>query len=293
VGGDLFDRIRLDFRIVMSLAQFLVSAWNWEPTVLLGCAVLSLGYLAIARFHLTRKTLVYQVGVMVLFLALESPIDVLGEEYLFSAHMLQHLLLILIIPPLLLLGIPGEWFERLLDWKPADILERLLGRPAIALILAVVALYLWHIPALYDAAVENEAIHSLEHLIFLVGATIFWWPVINPIKERRRISGLGTMLYIFVGAVANTVLGIILTFAPAVLYRVYLFPADSFGILAMIRTVWSLDPLADQQLGGLLMWIPGGLFYLSAILVVFARWFSEPEEDLPLSKPNQNIPLTD
>jgi cytochrome c oxidase assembly factor CtaG len=271
----------------MSLAQFLVSAWNWEPTVLLGCAALSLGYLAISGFHLTRKTLIYQAGVLILFLALESPIDVLGEDFLFSAHMLQHLLLILIIPPLLLLGIPSEWFERLLDWKPADMLERLLGRPAIALILAVVALYVWHIPALYDAAVENEAVHSLEHLIFLVSATIFWWPVINPIKERRRISGLGTILYIFVGAVANTVLGIILTFAPAVLYPVYLHPADSYGILAMIRSSWGLDPLADQQLGGLLMWIPGGLFYLSAILVVFARWFSEPEDDLPVNEAEQ------
>jgi cytochrome c oxidase assembly factor CtaG len=293
VGGYLFDRIRLDSRVVMSLAQFLVSAWNWEPTVLLGCAALSLGYLAIARFHLTRRALFYQAGVLVLLLALESPIDVLGEDYLFSAHMLQHLLLILIVPPLLLLGIPREWFERLLDWRPAGKLERLLGRPAIALILAVVTLYVWHIPALYDAAVENEAIHSLEHLSFLVAATIFWWPAINPIVDKRRLSAPGIMLYIFASAVANTVLGIILTFAPAVIYPVYLYPDDSFGILAMIRTGWGLDPLSDQQLGGLLMWIPGGLFYLSAILVVFARWFSEPEEDLPNSKPNQNIPIAD
>jgi cytochrome c oxidase assembly factor CtaG len=275
----------------MSLAQFFVSAWNWEPTVLSGCAALSLGYLVIARFHLTRQALLYQAGVLVLFLALESPVDVLGEDYLFSAHMFQHLLLILIIPPLLLLGIPAAWFERLLDWKPAGKLERFLGRPAIALILAVVTLYMWHIPPLYDAAVENETIHSLEHLSFLVTATIFWWPVINPIEHKRRISGLATMLYIFVGGAANTVLGIIITLAPAVIYTVYISPADSFGILAMIRSVWGLDPLSDQQLGGLLMWIPGGLFYLSAILVVFARWFSQPEEDLPHNQPNQNIPI--
>ena len=99
------------------------------------------------------------------------------------------------------------------------------------------------------------------------------------------------MLYIFVGGAANTVLGIIITLAPAVIYTVYISPADSFGILAMIRSVWGLDPLSDQQLGGLLMWIPGGLFYLSAILVVFARWFSQPEEDLPHNQPNQNIPI--
>ncbi|HZD57424.1 MAG TPA: cytochrome c oxidase assembly protein, partial [Anaerolineales bacterium] len=165
-------------------------------------------------------------------------------------------------------------------------LEHLLGQPAIALILVVSTLYLWHIPALYDAAVENEAIHSLEHLSFLVTATIFWWPVINPIKEKRRVSGLGTMFYIFVGGVANTVLGIILTLAPAVLYPVYLDPADPFGILALIRTGWGLDPLSDQQLGGLLMWVPGGLFYLCAILVVLARWFAEPEDDLPLGAPH-------
>lgn len=270
----------------MSFGAFLATAWNWEPSVLLGCAALSAIFLVIARLRLTRQAIAYQAGVLVLFLALESPIDVLGEDYLFSAHMLQHLLLILVVPPLLLLGIPRQWFERLLNWGPAGKIERLLGQPAIALILAIGTLYLWHIPALYDAAVENEAIHSLEHLSFLVTATIFWWPVINPVKDQRRVSGLGTMFYIFVGAVANTVLGIILTFAPAVLYPVYLDPADPFGILVLIRTGWGLDPLSDQQLGGLLMWVPGGLFYLSAILVVLGRWFAEPEEDLPLGAPH-------
>jgi putative membrane protein len=265
---------------VMSLGEFLLSAWLWEPSVILGCLGLSLAYAVQNRFRLDRRTLSYQAGVLILFLALVSPLDVLADDYLFSAHMVQHLLLVLIVAPLMLLGINPQWIRDMLRWKPAAKVEALLGYPPAAWILGVGTLYLWHIPSLYNWALDNEGVHSLEHLSFLVTACIFWWPVILPLPEKRRLSLLNSMLYIFAGAVANTVLGIILTFTPAGSYPAYLNPADTLGILPMIRGVWGLDPQTDQQLGGLIMWIPGGLIYLTAILAAFSRWYSQPEAEM-------------
>ena len=282
MGSDLLGRLRLD-SIAMTLGQLLIKGWTWYPEIILGCMLLASAYLILAKFELNGRTVYFLIGVFVLFLALVSPLDILSDDYLFSAHMLQHLLLVLVVAPLLLLGIPPDWLKRLLDWKPAVRVESILGHPLLAWIIGVMTIYLWHLPVMYNAALQSENIHLLQHLSFLVSATIFWWPVILPLKEKRRLSSLSSMLYIFAGAVANAVLGIILTFAPVGLYPEYLHPHDPLGILPLIREGWGLDPQTDQQLGGLLMWIPGGLAYLSAILIVFAHWFSESDEDWILS----------
>jgi cytochrome c oxidase assembly factor CtaG len=275
----------------MTTARLLLSAWTWEPEVLATCAVLLLAYLAADHYRLTWRTAAFAGGLCVILLALESPIDLLGDEYLFSIHMLQHLLLILIVPPLLLAGLPPRWLRQLLDWAPAGRLEAILGRPGVAWTLGMGTLWAWHLPVLYNAALRDEAIHLIEHLTFLVSATIFWWPVIAqpqepwytaqhvPSHARQHLAYPGMAIYLFTAAIANATLGIILTFAPVGLYPAYLHPADTLGILPLIRGVWGLTPQADQQLGGLLMWIPGGLVFLCAILGVLARWYSLPDDD--------------
>jgi len=163
----------------MTTQQLLLTAWDWEPTVLIGCAALLVGYWVEAR-PVTARVALFVTAVVVMLLALLSPIDTLGDGYLFSAHMLQHLLLVLVVPPLLLLGIPPQVFERLLRWTPADKIERVLGRPLLAWSLGVGVLWVWHAPALYDLALRYQGVHVLQHLCFLVAATIFWWPVIAP-----------------------------------------------------------------------------------------------------------------
>lgn len=264
----------------MTWGEFLISGWSWHPEVILGCSLLALIYLILARFSINRYTAFFLTGVLLLFLTLESPLDILSDDYLFSAHMLQHIILVFFVSPLLLLGLPSEWIKRILMWKPAALIENILGRPPLAWVIGVSTLYFWHLPPVYNAALQNESIHSLQHLSFLVAATIFWWPVILPIQEKRRLSPFETMVYVFAGALANTVLGIILTFAPLGLYPAYINPEDAYGILPLIRDGWGLNPLNDQQLGGLLMWIGGGLIYLSVILIVFAYWYSHAEMEV-------------
>ena len=258
---------------------FMRTAWDWDPTIIAGILILALGYAGLARLHFPRRSLLYYAAILVLLLALVSPLDALSDDYLFSAHMLQHLILILIVAPLFLLGIPPQWWSRLLEWKLADRVEKILSQPVLSWIIGMGTLWIWHLPVLYNLALAHENIHTLEHLSFLVTAVIFWWPVtVQPI-ERRRLGYSGMLIYLFAGALANTVLGIILTFAPVGLYPEYLHPEDTYHILSIIRGSWELDPQSDQQLGGLLMWVPGGLFFLGAILSVLARWFNEPEDD--------------
>jgi cytochrome c oxidase assembly factor CtaG len=262
----------------MTTWQLLTSAWDWEPSVVIGCLGLLLTYFWVVGWRWTRAALLFTSGVLVMLLALVSPVDTLGDYYLFSAHMLQHLLLIQVVPPLLLLGIPAWVFTKILTVPLVARLKRVLAQLPVAWLLSAVILWVWHVPALYDAALASENVHIFQHLTFLVSAAIFWWPVLTPLAERRA-DFLPAMLYLFTAGIATSALGIFLTFAPAGFYPAYLHPIDEFGALSLIRNVWGLSPATDQQLGGLLMWVPGGLVYLVAILGVLARWYSEAEVD--------------
>jgi putative membrane protein len=262
----------------MTTWQLLASTWSWDASVLVGCAALIGGYLVVVRSRITNKTLFFIAGVLVMLLALESPLEKLGDTYLFSAHMAQHLLLILIVPPLMLLGIPRWLAQQVLDWPLARRIEHILNQPLLAWLLGMGTLWVWHIPALYNATLADENIHVVEHLSFLVTSSIFWWPILSPLTERR-LAPLATIPYLFAASAATSILGIILTFTPPGIYPAYLDPNDEIGALPLLRDSWGLTPTADQQLGGLLMWVPGGLAYLSGIIGALARWYSMPEED--------------
>lgn len=261
----------------MTTWRVLTTTWVWEPSVLLGCLALLAAYIQVAR-PLTARAALFVLGDVVLLIALVSPLDTLGDIYLFSAHMLQHLLLVLVVPPLLLLGVPPRLFERLLRWAPARRAERLLGRHVLAWALGMGTLWAWHAPALYEAALGNEGVHIVQHLSFLVAATIFWWPVVAP-APLRRLSSLGAVPYLLASSVTSSVLGVILTFAPPGVYPSYLHPIDTLGILRLARGGWGLTAHTDQQLGGLLMWMLSSPVYLAALIAALARWYSEPEAD--------------
>jgi putative membrane protein len=201
----------------------------------------------------------------------------LGDRYLFSAHMLQHLLLILVAPPLLLLGSPPEMWERTLRWAPTRRAERILRRPTLAWLLGIGTFWLWHVPALYDVAVRQESIHIVQHLSFLVSATIFWWPILTPCAARR-LALPATLFYLISATILSSILGVIITFAPAGLYPVYEHPVDVFGALPLIRQDWGVSYALDQKIGGLIMWVTGGPIYLFVGLWALIRWFREPDE---------------
>jgi cytochrome c oxidase assembly factor CtaG len=261
----------------MTAGQLFAEAWDFEPTVIIGCVALFLAYLWMVRFCMNGKTAFFASGVLLMLLTLTGPLDFLGDDYLFSAHMLEHILLELAVPPLLLLGIPSDPARKLLSVEIAAKAERFLRRPTVAWLLAVGTLWLWHLPTLYNAALNSEGIHAVEHLSMLVTGTIFWWPVFTPLPEHR-ISPVAGFIYIFLAMSANMILGILLTFSPTGYYPRYLRSSDGTGIFYYIRTNWKLDPQSDLNLGGMFMWIIGGLLYFAAMLVVISRLFLSPDE---------------
>ena len=260
----------------MTNTQLFWEAWDFEPTVIIGSAALFLAYLWVVHFRMDRKTALFGSGVLLMLLTLIGPLDFLGDNYLFSAHMLEHILLYLAVPPLLLLGLPAAPVQALLSFGVAAQAERFLRRPVAAWLLAVGTMWLWHLPVLYNAALNSEWIHAVEHLSFLVTGTIFFWPVFTPLQSHRLSPVVGTV-YIFIALTANMILGILLAFAPVGYYPRYVRPIDGDAVFRLIRMGWKLDPQSDLNLGGMFMWIIGGLLYFASMLTVISRLYTREE----------------
>ena len=258
----------------MTTGELLRASWEWEPSVVIGCLGLLAAYAALVRPLRRARAAAWTAGVLCILLTLAGPLDVLGDEYLFSAHMLEHLVFLVVVPPLLLLGLPPEAVEGLLARRAFARVEGVLRRAPVAWLTAVVTLYAWHLPVLYNAALADERIHIAQHLSFLITGTIFWWPVMSPLEGRRLQAPLA-IVYLFLAALANSVLGALLTFSSPGLYPLYIRPEDGAPAMRLIREGWALDPAADQQLGGLFMWVVGGFFFLWAVLAMYGRWYRE------------------
>jgi cytochrome c oxidase assembly factor CtaG len=286
-----------------------VFSWTFQPwVVVLLCLAFGLyvaGYYRLcrrnrpARAHRrgsrtrTKQLCAFSFGLLALAAALISPLDALSAS-LFSAHMLQHELLMIVAAPLLVLGRPlGTWI-----WAFPPASRRTLGQafhargvrrcwrwlsaPLIAWILHAIALWAWHAPSLFQAALENAPLHVLQHFTFLLSALLFWWATLEGANAR---AGAGhAMLSLFTTMIHTAALGALLTLAPGLWYPDYLEPTSALGF----------DPLHDQQLGGLIMWVPGGLAYLVGGLVVASRWLirrvDAPLPKVPPTLPNREYP---
>ena len=266
----------------MTTREFLISAWEWNPWVIAICVTVTLCFFVWPRFRSGGKIGWLLAGLALFYITLASPIDVLADGYLFSAHMLQHLLLLLVVPPLILLGlsstpVPDRFQNGRWQW-----LNWILRRPLANWFLGVGGMWLWHAPALCNAAVTNEWVHRLQYVSLLAMGLVFWWPIIGP-WHAQRLSSLVGIIYLSSACLGCTILGIIITFAPVEVCSIYLHPVDRLGLLSLIQNQWGLTPGKDQQLGGLLMWVPACLIYFSAIIGLFARWHSEirPEIKIP------------
>lgn len=238
----------------------LLRAWDFEPSIVIGCVGLLLADLAALRWRPSRVRASFVIGVLVLAFALMSPLDALSDDYLFSAHMLQHLLLIVIASPFLLAGLPVDPLRRLLRVPWIARVERILGWPPVAWLLGIGTLVAWHVPALYNAALASEDLHIVEHLCFLVSATIFWWPLLAPLPESRTRLG-PALAYLVSGGFANALVGLILFAIPVGLYPAYIHPEDPLHVLEMIRGAWGLSAAEDQQFGGVLMVLGGSMAF--------------------------------
>ena len=258
--------------------------WSFEPWVLallaLSAALYAVGlwrlwrHAGIARGVEATQAVAFAAGWGVLVVALVSPLDPLGGR-LFSAHMVQHELLMIVAAPLLVLGRPlGVWawalplparrgvggFFHRPGWR---VPWRLLTGALAAWIIHALALWLWHLPMLFEAALHDEAVHALQHTAFLLSALVFWWSVFG--ANTRRAEAVA-MLSLFTTMVHSGALGALLTLARTSWYPSYALTAPAFGLSA----------LDDQQLGGLVMWIPASVAYIAGGLVLVRRWLREP-----------------
>jgi len=243
-----------------------IPAWNrWDlhPSVVAGLALLGGLYVYLGGLRSPRRHVVSFAGALaVLFVALNGPLHNLSDSYLFSAHMAQHLVLTLVFPPLLLYGCPAGVVRPLLRPKWVMALGRVVTRPLAAAVVFTAPIVIWHVPALYEAALRHHNLHILQHLVFLTTAVIMWWPVLSPVPELPRIPHLLQLLYLFLLGIPMSVTGALISLSDSVLYPFY----------AAAPRVWGLSPLEDQQIGGLLMWVLGGLMLWIVMTVIWFRY---------------------
>ncbi len=204
--------------------------WDLHPSVVIGLVLLGGLYVYWGGLRAPRRRVVaFAAALAVLGLALNGPLHNLSDRYLFSAHMLQHLVLTLVFPPLLLYGTP-PWVVRLLlrpRWVSG--LARRITRPLAAGVLFSVPITLWHFPQFYEAALEQHALHIVQHLVFIATAVIMWWPVLSPVPELPRASYPTQLLYLFVLGLPMSLAGALITLADAVLYPFYVTAPRVFG----------------------------------------------------------------
>jgi putative membrane protein len=263
--------------------------WSFEPWVL-ACLLLAgaLYLVGVARLWRRagpgrgvhgRRALAFAAAWLVTALALVSPLDGLGAQ-LFSAHMLQHEMLMVVAAPLFVIGRPlgafawalplswrrglGGFFHRP-GWRVPWLL---ITAPLAAWLIHALALWLWHIPAWFQAALAHEGVHALQHAVFLIGALLYWWSVIGNAPERHRGAAMASL---FTTMIHTGALGALLALSPVAWYPAYAGRTLTFG----------LDPLEDQQLGGLVMWIPAGAAYVACGLATAAHWLQGQDRVQP------------
>jgi putative membrane protein len=254
-------------------------SWLSDPAVLAPIAVLVAAYGI--RFRAARREaggrgagalqgVAFAAAMLALLAALVSPIDGLGDDYLFSAHMVQHLLLGDLAPLLLLLSL-----SRVI-MRPATrrlvALERTLGplaHPLTGLLIWLFVLYLWHVPALYDAALEQPVVHLLEHASFFGAGLAVWWPLVQPVPMRRSLTGMRPLAYVGGAKFGLAALGLYLTWSSSVLY----------GYYEQVPRIWGLSPLEDQNIGGVIMMVEQSLTFVVVLVWVLVGMLARSEEE--------------
>lgn len=267
--------------LAMQAPSLWSAPWSWELSIVLPLAAILLVYSIGAWRRGGLQKLVWRhtsfaLGWLTLSLALTSPIHELGEQ-LFSAHMLQHEILILVSAPLISASHPGatclwafaprqrvqlgSWVHHVESSTPI----RFLTRPLVAWLLETFALWLWHVPSLYQATLTSDWVHAAQHLSFFLTAVLFWSALYG--VGRSAMSYGAATIYVFAAAAQCSALGALLTFSSVLWYPAY----------TVTTARWGLTPLEDQQLGGVIMWVPSSIVFIVVGLALFAKWLAEAE----------------
>ena len=269
----------------MPTASLGLGDWSFEPTVSIGLAGLVAVYVWMwRRGHLRAdddsapwatparlRPAWFALGVLCGFIALQSPIDTGGDRYLLTLHMVQHLLLMMVAPPLVLLGIAG------MRTPAPQVAPRLRAlwtratRPWPATITFSAVLLVWHLPALYNTTLTNDGLHIVEHLTFIGVGVIYWWPIVDPVRGAAvaAVAPMQKIAMLVVAGILPTAMGFIFVMGRTPYYSFY----------AAAPRLWGLGAVTDQQFAGVVMLGAGNLIYFVAITVIFLRMFGRPEDD--------------
>lgn len=252
--------------------------WPFDPTVYAGLVAAYLGHAWLARnaADAERKHTLYLIaGLATLWVALETPIDPISDHYLDSVHMLQHVLLGFIAPPLLLLSLSPSMVARLVRIPGV----RFITEPVQAQVIAGAVMVVWHLPALYNATLSNEDVHIVEHLMFIAGGVLLYWPIIEATSShsRWRMTPVGKLVYMLIATLPQDGVALVLIFSRAPFYDFY---------TTAPRLIEGFTALIDQTIAGAVLMILGKATLAVAALTVFFRWFgSEQRADRGLDLP--------
>jgi putative membrane protein len=261
---------------VAVLAAAADTSFSWAPGPLALSAVLAIVYGR--RWHRVRtqagvraaspwRLIALAGALLTLLVALVSPVDALGEQ-LFAMHMVQHVLVLDFAPVLLMLSLTKTLLRPVT--RRMQVVERragVLAHPAFAVVAYVATMFFWHVPALYDAALENSTIHIVEHMSFLSVGCLYWWHLLSPIRSRISIGPFGPVIYMLVTKLLVSFLGIAITFAPDSLYPFY----------ENAQPVWGLDAATDQSLAGAIMAVEQSVVMGVALAFLFVKALGDSE----------------
>jgi len=263
------------------ITEDLFRSWTFEPWIIVPLLLVSIIYLRgwwqlhrrLPRRFGGSRLIAFQSGVVTLFLALASPLHELAEKLL-QFHMIQHLLLMMVVPPLLLLGAPilpllrglprpalRYGLRQLFSSRAFKRLARFFTDPLVCLLGFTVSNVAWHVPALYELALRSEFWHAVQHICFFGTGLLFWWPVVQPWPSRLRWPRWTMIPYLLFADIQNTVLSAFLIFSERVLYPTY----------AAVPRLWGISVLDDQAAAGAIMWVPGSVIFLVPVVVLSIR----------------------
>lgn len=253
----------------MNTLTVVSAAWSWNFTGLADCVTLLALYGVLGGFRRSRTLAWFLAGEILFAAVVCSPLDLLARQYLFTAEAMEQLLLALVVPYVLVRGVPERAVRRLR-------LDRLHVPYQIAWMLGMAVLSMWYVPRLLNRALESEAFRWCEYTTLLLGGGAFWWPLHSPLRQQRIPLVPNSLLYLAAATVWCSIAGLILAFEQPWVSR-YVQPPDTLHIAESLVSDWSFTRETDQQTAGLLFWVGAGCVLLSEVVLVYYRWYNSPE----------------
>jgi cytochrome c oxidase assembly factor CtaG len=257
---------------------WLHSDWRPQPSIILGVFAMIAAYLwwtgprnraadgTPIRPVRSGQRVAFIAGSLVFLVALNPPLDDWADSYLLSAHMFQHLLLMFVVAPLWLAGMPDWLLRRMVSPRPLMQIGYALTRPVAAFVVSNLIITVWHMPFAYDAALHSTPVHIVQHMSFLFAALLAWWPVLGPLPEWPRLTKPMQCLYLFAMTIPGGIVGAFVTLAEPGLYD-----------YANAPRIWGMNPGTDQEVAGLMMWVLASVIYLVVITVIFFQWAADED----------------